>query len=138
VENLYITAAGHYARIMLIHLTVHVEPRGSAASSSVACFALRRWPCQTPLFQIMQFAPGVFKPTRFVLTGAGVNLEVEYLGTSESEGKGRLAEVLSHGHQTLASKFNSLTGNIGVRLQVSFSTSGIRSLCARSACSCAL
>jgi hypothetical protein len=55
----------------------------------------------------MQSAPGFFKPTRFVLTGAGANLEVEYLGTSESEGKGRLAEVLSHGHQTLASKFTT-------------------------------
>ena len=62
----------------------------------------------------MQSAPDLFRPTRFVLTGAGVNLEVEYLGTSESEVEGRLAEVLSHGHQTLASKFNSLAGNIGV------------------------
>lgn len=54
----------------------------------------------------MQFAPGLFKPTRCVLTGAGTNLEAEYLGTSKSEVKGRLAEVPSQGYQTLASKFN--------------------------------
>lgn len=96
-RNLYITAAGHYVRRSLTHFTVRVGPGGrwTAAASHLPSCAVGL--VILPYFRLCNLLLVSSNPARCVLTGAGANLEVKYLGTSESEVRRRLAEVPSQG-----------------------------------------
>lgn len=92
-ETLYITAAGHYVRRSLTHFTVRIGPGGrrTAAASHLSRCAVGH--VILPNFRLCNLLLVSSNPARCVLTGARANLEVEYLGTSESEVRWRLAEV---------------------------------------------